>query len=229
MIEFCLSFDIDWAHDDVIHDTLNILAAHQARATLFITHDTPTLKRIRSEDYELGIHPNFNPLLDGSSETAEQIFQNIQRLVPEATSVRSHSLVRSSRLSVMFRASGISHESNVLIYGTSAPVSAWRDAFGLIQVPIHWEDDVALLDSAHGEPGADARGGPLHVCNFHPIHVFLNSLTLEDYESTRPLHRDPNALRHHRRAAGSGGTRDRLLTLLKSHDWSQAPLMRELR
>lgn len=34
-----LTFDIDWAHDEVIDDVLQLLSKYQASATLFATHD----------------------------------------------------------------------------------------------------------------------------------------------------------------------------------------------
>jgi len=56
-----LTFDLDWACDCVIEDTLLLLEHENVPATIFVTHDTPLLKRMRENpNIELGVHPNFN-------------------------------------------------------------------------------------------------------------------------------------------------------------------------
>ena len=41
-----LTFDIDWAHDEVIEDTLNLLSHYKVPGTFFATHDSTIMKRI---------------------------------------------------------------------------------------------------------------------------------------------------------------------------------------
>ncbi len=56
-----LTFDIDWANDDVLNDTIDLIERSDIAATWFVTHDTPVLNRLRANPrFELGIHPNFN-------------------------------------------------------------------------------------------------------------------------------------------------------------------------
>lgn len=212
----CLTIDIDWAHDAVVADTLALVAEAGVAATWFVTHATPVLADIRATPrQELGLHPNFNPLLDGARDNARDILQRIRDVVPEATSVRSHSLTRSSRLAVLFCEQGMSHESNYFVPPSAGErIKPWRDFSGLLQVPIRWEDDVPLLDPKIGEPVAHlGRLAPLTV-DFHPIHLFLNTVTIADYEAARPYAQDPAALVERRRSPGSGGSRDRLIALL---------------
>jgi hypothetical protein len=212
----CLTLDIDWAHDEVIADSLALVAESSVAATWFVTHATPVLADIRATPrHELGLHPNFNPLLDGANGDVGDILKRIRDIVPEATSVRSHSLTRSSRLAVRFREHGMTHESNYFLPPSAGErITPWRDFSGLLQVPIRWEDDVRLLDPTIGEPSAHlGRLAPLTV-DFHPIHVFLNTVTIADYEAARPYSRDPAALLERRRPSGSGGSRDRLVALL---------------
>ena len=47
-----LTFDIDWASDEVLGYTIDLLESFNARATFFVTHDTQLLKRLRE-------NPNF--------------------------------------------------------------------------------------------------------------------------------------------------------------------------
>jgi hypothetical protein len=213
-----LTIDIDWAHDTVIADTLALVASAGLAATWFVTHDTPVLADIRATPrQELGLHPNFNPLLEGSAGSARETLLRLCDVVPDATSIRSHSLVRSSRLSVLFREIGITHESNdFLPPSVGSSLSPWIDFTGLIRVPIRWEDDVRLLDPTIGEPAAHlGQVTPLTV-DFHPIHLFLNTTSIAEYENARAVAQDPAALAERRRVRGSGGSRDRLLALLEA-------------
>lgn len=214
---FCLTIDIDWAHDAVIADTLAIVAEAGVAATWFVTHATPVLADIRATPrQELGLHPNFNPLFDGTAGQARETLLRLRDIVPEATSIRSHSLVRSSRLSVLFRELGMTHESNYFLPPSSGgSIAPWTDFTGLIQVPIRWEDDVRLLDPTIGEPATHLQIAPLTV-DFHPIHLFLNTTTIAEYEDAKPVAQAPYALRKLRRPKGSGGSRDRLLTLIEA-------------
>jgi hypothetical protein len=210
-----LTLDLDWADDAVIADSLDLLNASGAKATWFVTHATSLLDEIRSGGHELGLHPNFNQLLGGEKGQARDVLLRTRDLVPDARSVRSHSILRSSRLSAEFKAAGLSHESNVLIPPAAGPrISAWRDWIGLVQVPIRWEDDIRLIDDSLQEPDSLIGAISPLVLNFHPIHIYLNSLRIEDYEDSRVDHKNFRALLARRRPSGSGGTRDRLIALL---------------
>src|SRR5687767_66509 len=43
-----LTFDIDWAHDGVIHAAADMVEEADVAATWFVTHDTPALERLRA-------------------------------------------------------------------------------------------------------------------------------------------------------------------------------------
>lgn len=213
----CLTVDIDWAHDLVIHDTLSLIEQFGEKATWFVTHETPLLIEILSSTgHELGIHPNFNPLLEGMPGNSLQILETLMELVPEARALRSHSLTRSSKLSNFFRKVGITHESNIFLPPhINSQIEAWRDYSGLIQVPIRWEDDVRLIDDSIGEPVEHLNRTNLFVVDVHPIHIYLNTLTIDDYENSRAHMQDPGWLLANRRPKNCGGTRDRLIALLE--------------
>ena len=60
-----LTFDVDWCSDEVLSYTLDIVEKYDINSTFFITHQTALLDRMRENPkIELGIHPNFNPLLN---------------------------------------------------------------------------------------------------------------------------------------------------------------------
>jgi hypothetical protein len=194
-----VTFDIDWAADEVLGDTVDLVERSGVPATWFATHDTPVLKRILDNpSFEVGLHPNFNLLLAGdraNGADAEQVLDRLLAFVPQARSIRSHSLVQGGRLLQLFQSKGLTHDSNTFIPSQSGmEVRPWEDWFGMIRVPFFWEDDFWCATPEEA-PFADllSRDGLLGF-NFHPIHVFLNTETLDRYEAAREHFRRPRDL-----------------------------------
>lgn len=216
-----LSIDIDWAHDDVLADTIDLVEEYCVPVTWFVTHDTPLLARLRSHpDFELGIHPNFNFLLNGdvrAGRNAMEVVDRLMTLVPEAKSVRSHSTTQNSSLLDLFARRGLTHECNTFIPVQSGmALKPWRLWSELTRVPYCWEDDVACLY------GPESSAWPMNrliglkgikVFDFHPVHIFLNTEHMDRYEKTRAWHRDPQELRAHRYEGE--GSRTHFLELLR--------------
>ena len=145
-----LSIDIDWVHDDVLADTIDLVEEYRVPVTWFVTHDTPLLARLRSHpDFELGIHPNFNFLLSGDGRAgrdAAEVLDRLMAIVPEAKSVRSHSTTQNSGLLDLFTRRGLTHECNAFIpVQAGMALKPWRLWSDLTRVPYSWEDDVACL------------------------------------------------------------------------------------
>lgn len=215
-----LSIDIDWAHDDVLADTIDLFDEYRVPVTWFVTHDTPLLERLRSHrHFELGIHPNFNFLLSGDGRAgrdAAEVVDRLMAIVPEAKSVRSHSTTQNSGLLDLFARRGLTHECNTFIPVQSGmALKPWRLWSDLTRVPYFWEDDVTLLCGPDGFLPMSRLIGlrGIKVFNFHPIHIFLNTEHLDRYEATRLFHRDSAKLRD-RRFPGAG-TRTALTELLR--------------
>lgn len=214
-----LTFDIDWAGDEVLEDTIALVESAEVAATWFVTHPTPLLERLRANPrFELGVHPNFNFLLEGRArpgDSAERILDAIMAVVPEARAVRSHSMVQSSRLTELFMRRGLTHDCNEFIpVQSTLALRPWRLWNGLVKVPHFWEDDATCI---YGGPFSVTRlltTAGLKVFDFHPIHVFLNTEHLDRYERSRAIHRDPAALRRER--FEGRGTRTALLELLET-------------
>lgn len=219
-----LTFDIDWAHDLVILDSLELLTKADASATFFVTHRSDLIAELQSNQrIELGIHPNFNWLLSSEQNTGKDsrdVVDLLLEVIPCARSVRSHSLTQNSHLLKYFASVGLTHEANTFIpYSTGQVIRPWRGIEGLARIPYGWEDDAHILYAAqniqYSEPCdiVDNKTIPLKVFDFHPIHVFLNTESLDRYERTRPLHQNPNELIRHRYQGF--GTRNRLIELLR--------------
>lgn len=213
-----LTFDVDWCHDDVLNFTLDFLEEFDVASTWFVTHETQTLERMRSNSrIELGLHPNFNVLssVESGANGPIQILKRLKEFVPEAKAVRSHSLVSSSRLSETLSESGFTHDSGVFIPAQKGErIRPWRHPSGLIQVPFCWADDVATYFSCE-EPDETIRSSnnSLSIFDFHPIHVFLNTPNMGLYEDTREHHLHPTELKKYR--YDGFGTADRLTKVLR--------------
>ena len=120
-----------------------IIEKAEVPANIFLTHETPLKKRIISNDlFELGIHPNFNFLLDGNFKNGsniDEIITNSLEIVPNARSVRSHSVTQSGQISDSFKKNGLTHVSNDNIpERTGIKFHPWTANNGLVIAPYCW-------------------------------------------------------------------------------------------
>jgi hypothetical protein len=207
--EIYLTFDTDWADDEVLRDTMALLDARSIPGTVFATHVSPLLAGLtRHPRIEVGLHPNFNALLEAGprDQDAGGVLAALHQSFPHARSVRSHSLLQSSPLQFLFAGRGLEFEVNQFIPSWSGVTcKPYREITGLIRVPYFWEDDVHVMAMARGlvppwnaDAMLDQQG--LKVFDFHPVHVFLNTERLDRYEESREVHRDSARLAEHRHA-----------------------------
>ena len=152
--------------------------------------------------------------------TDQEVVERLLDIVPQAQSVRSHSMLQSTRVLDLFQRNGLTHDVNQFIpSGAGLILKPWRLWNGMTRVPYVWEDDMHCMfsetDQLEIEPSVLANDSSLgiRVFDFHPIHVFLNTESLDRYERTRALHRTPEELIHHR--YDGYGTRSRLIDLLR--------------
>ena len=220
--EIYLTFDTDWADDTVLSDTLDLLDTRGVAATVFATHESPVLTALAGHPrVEVGLHPNFNTLLDAGSRDhgAEAVLARMHEAFPAAVSVRSHSLFQSSGLQHLFAKRGLKFEVNQFIPSWSGiACQPYREITGMIRVPYFWEDDVHVIAMErelvvpwNADAMLDRHG--LKVFDFHPVHVFLNTERMDRYERSRSVHRDAVRLADHRCA--SQGTRTFLNDLIE--------------
>jgi len=196
-----LSFDIDWASDEVIQYTLDKVEKAGIKATFFVTHHSPILRVLEQHQLiELGIHPNFNKLFefDGYKGRFEDIFDELLTYVPNPIVTRSHCLTNSAKWHNYYISKGIKFSSNYMAYGQHQ--KPYSHVNGLIECPIHFADDGHLLVIENGEIdipeslllGKNHNG--LSIYDFHPIHIAMNTPNPMSYENTRHLHKDFNKI-----------------------------------
>jgi hypothetical protein len=187
-----ITLDVDWAPDFAIDFAASLLLDAGVPATWFITHDCPAVERLRghSDLFELGIHPNFMPgSTHGTSESA--VLSHMMKVVPEARAVRTHGLVQSSNLlERIVNETPIRVDASVFVphaRALDAVVYHWGGGKKLVRLPYMWEDDFEMVrpQSVWDLSTMVARGSGLMIMDFHPLHIYLNSIDLSSYRSLR--------------------------------------------
>ncbi|MES2590524.1 MAG: hypothetical protein V4608_01480 [Bacteroidota bacterium] len=210
--------DIDWAPEEVIADTISLFDKYNVKCTFFCTHPSSVIDSIRSDKaFELGIHPNFLPVIDKQEGTVEEAIERVLEIVPDAKGVRSHSLVQSTPLLNSFKQYGLLYESNTILpyRNEIAPIKLWN---GLVKVIHNFEDDIHFMYSnSFDEPIIDTTSSSLNIFCIHPIHVFLNTDCEATYNNARKHYQVPKELLKLRNNKVTG-TRDLLIKLLEQHN-----------
>jgi hypothetical protein len=144
---------------------------------------------------ETGLHPNF---LSDPDEDA--VLSRVLTAFPAAVGVRSHELYFDSRLLPLFQRKGVRYFSNDLMF-LHAGLEPYYDWSGLVRLPLYWEDDVHCLyfDGRFDCAALRLDQPGLKVLNFHPVHLFLNTREIVDYQAAKPVLADPVAARKLRR------------------------------
>lgn len=195
-----LTFDIDWAEDFVVEPLIKLLEDNNIKATWFITHQTKLLNRLRQNpNFEIGIHPNFNNLLNGNHENgknSKEVLSRLLEIVPDAKSVRSHSMCQSSYLMNEFASCGLKYDCNHFIpFRSTIDCKPWLHYNGsIVKVPYFWEDDIEATLANKFDLTIPRSSKGIKVFDFHPIHTYLNTEDMDRYERSRLSHRDSDQL-----------------------------------
>jgi len=221
MIAFTV--DIDWVPEEIIADTLQLFEQYEVKCTFFATHNSPLLQQCNRRLFEIGIHPNFNPLLAGDfSRTTDQILDELIGFYPEAKGIRSHSLFQNGYLFLAFQRRGLLYESNMFLpyHPHLKPFLNWHQ---MVTIPFNWEDDMHwyfgyTFDQLHFTLNPDQ----LQVFNFHPIHIYLNTCNQAYYEKCKYAYQHPEELSKLVNQ-DSAGVRDALIYLLEQVHKYQYP------
>lgn len=207
--------DIDWGPEAVIEDTISLFELFDVKCTFFSTHHSPALVKSDKKLFEIGIHPNFNPILRGNTDKLfEDILDEILEIHPEAQGVRTHTMLQSVVILQKFADKKLIYEANTFLpYQTGIkPFKLWN---GLVRIPFNWEDDVHW---AYGYSFDDCRinlDEDEHIVfDFHPIHIYLNTENKYRYNEAKKYYNDPQKLFKYRNKEVPG-TRDLLIYLLK--------------
>jgi hypothetical protein len=187
--DFILTFDTDWAPDYMLESIAGALFRSNIKATWFITHDSPAVRRLSENPLaEVGLHPNYLP---GSShgDTTEEVLETLLAIAPDAVSVRSHAMVQSSALlSYYAQHTKLKIDSTIFLPEMAhiVPLRHALPAGELLRVPFFWADDYEMCKAEpqwNLERYINTLG--LKVMLFHPVHIFLNAPDSTFYSNTR--------------------------------------------
>lgn len=185
-----LTFDIDWAPDDVLGELVEWLEGQNVKATFFVTHDSPLIRELADRAWvERGIHPQWTDRLTGRATGGEpwQPLVDLMKLVPEAVSSRSHSLIQGTPMISAYAEQGLRIDANpYLPFSQLGEIAAWSYWTGTRIVPFVWSDYIDFVRNGEDAlPSLLERSNCLKVVAFHPIHVYLNTSDVAHYERYR--------------------------------------------
>lgn len=172
-----MTFDTDWVPKWMIEDILDML--EDIPATFFVTdrEAAETLSSIKT--IESGIHPNFMP---GSSHgnSPEEVVRHLLEFVPEAKSARSHNLVQDTTILNLFHVFGIEADLNNVEY-RNPHIKSFKYWNGITKLPFNHEDGIAMVRQDGFAVEEWMLNASLFIPSFHPIHIALNSASLNSY------------------------------------------------
>lgn len=215
-----ITMDMDWANDDVINYIIDIVEHYSIKVLMFVTHETKCLDRMRnSNNFQLGIHPNFNPLLNGNfiyGKDVSEVLKYFMKIVPEATMIRSHSVTSSTVIKSYYNYFNIKYDLNNFIPKESKIVLyPYKDAFDIINLPYFWEDDIHVVNKFPLLVDQYLNSDGLKIFDFHPIHIFLNTDHMSRYENIKPYFNNTLVLKEHKNII-KFGVEDFFLNLVES-------------
>lgn len=188
MDKYFLTFDADWCPGWMINELAEELLSKNIKATWFLTNTFNGLDQLLKNDlFEIGIHPNFFP---GSSHgnSPHEVLSHLKVIVPFARVSRSHSLLISERhLQIMAEDFGITHDSSIYLNNVE-DICAHKLKFSpggneIIRIPHIFQDNMHFINNENtfelNNSIFNSKG--LKVFNFHPIHLHLNTDSLDCY------------------------------------------------
>jgi len=212
--QICITIDVDWAPDEIMLGLFELMRDADLKATIFATHDSPVLKSLDTERFEIGLHPNFNV----RCANVEDAVRPLKDLYPQAQGARSHSLHVSSAILQLYLENGLTYESNahLTLHEGLHPIIRYK---GIVSIPMYWSDDThfQLNRSFNLEELRLAEPG-LKVLDFHPIHIFMNTSSAAHYEEYKHHYQEPEKLKDYiNRGPGVGTLFQSLLAYIENN------------
>ncbi len=186
--------DQDWCPEWILREVLS--EYRNIPIHFFMTNKSDWFaKQIeQGAKWSIGIHPNFEP---GSSHgrDPQEVFKKLLELFPQASSWRAHSLLTSNRVmqnSVQFPSLRVVSNRYDPFREFPSPVVRQFANYEYLDLPVHFEDDLAIVDDpelirSKNLMSPSSKNINLTVLSFHPIHIFLNTVSMRDYDESRLL------------------------------------------
>jgi hypothetical protein len=186
-----VTLDVDWAPDWMIDEIAAILIDNHVKTTWFVTHESTAIDRLRKmpELFELGIHPNLLPE-STQGETVDEVMKYLKSIVPEAISMRTHSLYQNTQFLIKAATNyNIKIDVSLFLPGSHylTPHIFKYEGVNLYRLPYFWEDDFEMFQNEPKWKFSDAKyNGPgLKIFNFHPTFIILNTPQIGLYKKLK--------------------------------------------
>ena len=188
---FSISIDTDWATQETIDYTAELLDEYNITATFFLTNPINCSKL---SNHEIAIHPNFENQIDW-----EQVIKTTINFLPSKQSkgCRSHKLFRSSTLNPIYEKFGIEYDSNYFLSNYKTPLPFFFPQSNILEIPFFFGDDALLTETCmmdFNTVNLDDSG--VKVFLFHPFHIFMNTSSMKEYESLKPYYNSEDLNSH---------------------------------
>lgn len=178
-MKICLTIDADWAIPPVREFAFDLLRRERIPFTYFATSD----QHMAAEAFcEIAWHPN-------PDEGLERSFENLSALFPLSRGMRPHragGMAPQDLITPMRRF----HLHWASVGGGLNQVTAQRLDGGHINFPISWGDN--YLFTSNTEPDWSllrSSSTGYYIMNFHPIHLFLNTDSVERYREAKRVYK----------------------------------------
>ena len=191
MNEYLITIDVDWASDEMIDYVIDYLVDNNVKATWFITHDSPSVRKLFSypDLFEIGIHPNFDEN-STQGKSMDDIISNILEISGKDTKcVRTHRRIQSPSVLWSLKKFNMMYDSSVLLFKTPDIVPHkiyFNNGESLERIPYFWEDAEECKNGGNFNfYDSDYHVNGIKIFNFHPVHIFINSCSVDDYNNMR--------------------------------------------
>jgi hypothetical protein len=120
-----------------------------------------------------------------------EVLENLTRIVPRAQIVRSHRLFQEEGILDLYMEYGLRYDLTPFEYQNPNP-KPYRYWNGLLRLPFNFSDDSILLRREKFLVPPWTLAASLLICDFHPIHIYLNTDKIERYLAVKKLGPLPN-------------------------------------
>lgn len=174
--QYVVTLDTDWVPQFMLDSVLDMLEAYAVPATIFCTSP---YEIVESDRVEIGLHPNMmSDSTQGKSE--QERLGYVSTLYPHAAGLRTHRYYWHGGMYSMLEKSGLKYDSSILLPFQQHLKPS--QCFGITRFPVWCGDNLYMRlnpeTSLFRPPGFDGPG--LKVFNFHPVHIWLNSRSVEE-------------------------------------------------
>lgn len=179
MSKIIITIDIDWASEQAIEETIAYFIEKNIPITVFSTHNSRVIESF-IDKIDIGLHPYFSS--DSSQgKNINDVVKFMMDLPHNIQAYRCHRFAVCNSSKQAMLDAGMIISSNVCTDLEVIP--AFRDRFGIIEVPIFLEDGGYLWRKHKLELSDNFTNKILNegtkIITIHPMHFVLNTPNFE--------------------------------------------------